>query len=118
MAAPRGVVAPRGAGVAPSEGVLAHSSFTQMVLNIDPHRTTREIDVYFLEVLATSDSNGREGGELPMVTDVIQCDAWVQIANLHGLRPSGSSQKPRLRSPEAARRSPEAARRRPGGQAV
>ena len=71
-------------------GVLSHTRFTEMVLKIDPSKKAREIDAYFFEALELSDSHeythGTDGVGMPPVTDAIDEEAWLSIANLHGLR--------------------------------
>ena len=71
-------------------GVLSHTRFTEMVLKIDPSKKAREIDAYFFEALELSDSHeythGTDGGGMTPVTDAIDEEAWLSIANLHGLR--------------------------------
>ena len=71
-------------------GVLSHTRFTEMVLKIDPSKKAREIDAYFFEALELSDSHeythGTDGGGMSPVTDAIDEEAWLSIANLHGLR--------------------------------
>ena len=93
------------APVGGEQGVLTHESFTNMVLQLDARRTTREIDTYFLEALELSDAHDQEeGANFSMtMTDVIQQSAWLQIANLHGLRPNVSRRRSSLK---ARRRTP------------
>jgi len=76
-------------GASAKGGVLSHTRFMEMVLQIDPRRKARDIDAYFFEALKFSDShecNHGDGAGLPLVNDAIDEDAWLSIANLHGLR--------------------------------
>ena len=68
-------------------GVLSHTRFMEMVLKIDPSKKAREIDAYFFEALTLSDLHEySDGAGMPLVSDAIGEDAWLSVANLHGLR--------------------------------
>ena len=85
------------------EGILSHTRFTEMVLEIDPSKKAREIDAYFFEALKLSDLHEYgDGTGMPQVTDAIGENAWLSIANLHGLRvnviQTSTDLRPRRRS--------------------